>query len=143
MNFIVQNDYEGQPKPDKNEDDAAERTIPDIAEMSESLKSSQQDSEELPSNFMGLFDMNLYKTDFDIVKDAIGLYSELAVKHDPQTLIPPQFETPLLGLIPSVFPPILCEQPPPKLELFDLDTEFADSTYKIFLSKKIGLSQLS
>ena len=40
MNFIVQNDYEGQPKPDKNEDDAAERTIPDIAEMSESLKSS-------------------------------------------------------------------------------------------------------
>jgi len=48
-----------------------ERTIPDIAEMSENLKSSLQDSEELPSNFMNLFDMSLHKTDFDLVKDAI------------------------------------------------------------------------
>lgn len=40
MNFIVQNDYEGQPKPDKADDHDAERTIPDIAEMSENLKSS-------------------------------------------------------------------------------------------------------
>ena len=83
MNYIVQNDFEGVPKPDKDGDHDAERTIPDIAEMSESLKSSLQDSEELPSNFMGLFDMNLYKTDFNIVPNAISLYKELGVKHDP------------------------------------------------------------
>jgi intraflagellar transport protein 52 len=49
----------------------------------------------------------------------------LNVKHEPLTLIPPQFETQMLGLIPAVFPPILRELPPPNLELFDLDEEFA------------------
>jgi intraflagellar transport protein 52 len=37
----------------------------------------------------------------------------------------PQFETPLLGLAPAVFPPILRELPNPSLEEFDLDDEFA------------------
>jgi len=40
-------------------------------------------------------------------------------------LIVPQFETPLLGLQPAIFPPIPRELPPPPLELFDLDEEFA------------------
>lgn len=133
LNYINNNDYEGQPKPEKYDDHEVERTVPDIAEMSESLKSSLQDSEDLPSNFMNMFDMNLHKTDFEMVKDSINLYAEMNVKHDNLTLIPPQFETPMLGLVPSVFPPILCELPPPKLELFDLDTEFADFRYLFFL----------
>ena len=41
------------------------------------------------------------------------------------SLIPPQFETPMLGLVPAVFPPILRELQTPNLELFDLDEEFA------------------
>lgn len=131
LNYINNNDYEGQPKPEKYDDHEVERTVPDIAEMSESLKSSLQDSEDLPSNFMNMFDMNLHKTDFEMVKDSINLYAEMNVKHDNLTLIPPQFETPMLGLVPSVFPPILCELPPPKLELFDLDTEFADFSVKL------------
>jgi intraflagellar transport protein 52 len=47
------------------------------------------------------------------------------VKHDILTLIPPQLETPMLGLQPATFPPILRELPNPSLELFDLDDEFA------------------
>jgi len=55
----------------------------------------------------------------------------LNVKHEVLTLIPPQFETPMLGLQPAVFPPILRELPPPNLELFDLDEEFAQEKYLI------------
>lgn len=47
------------------------------------------------------------------------------IKHEPLTLIIPEFETPMLGLQPAVFPPIVKELPPPPLELFDLDEEFA------------------
>jgi intraflagellar transport protein 52 len=46
-------------------------------------------------------------------------------------LIVPQFETPLLGLQPAVFPPIVKELPPPPLELFDLDEEFASEKLSI------------
>lgn len=65
----------------------------------------------------------------------MGLYKQLKVKHDTLTLIPPQFETPFLGLQPALFPPILKELQPPKLELFDLDGEFA--------SEKIKLAQVT
>lgn len=51
------------------------------------------------------------------------------------TLIVPQFETPLLGLQPAVFPPIVKELPPPPLELFDLDDEFASEKYRLLLRK--------
>jgi intraflagellar transport protein 52 len=66
------------------------------------------------------------------VPEAIGLYKKLNVKYETLTLIPPQFETPMLGLVPAVFPPILGELPPPKLELYDLDDEFADQKYYRF-----------
>lgn len=41
----------------------------------------------------------------------------------------------MLGLVPAVFPPILKELPPPNLELFDLDEEFA--------LEKVRLAQLT
>lgn len=66
----------------------------------------------------------------------------MEVKHEPLTLIVPQFETPLLGttslilgLAPGVFPPVLKELPNPSLELFDLDDEFSQ--------EKVRLAQLT
>ena len=50
---------------------------------------------------------------------------KLHVKHEPLTLIPPQFEVPLPPLQPAVFMPPMRELPPPALDLFDLDQEFA------------------
>jgi len=47
------------------------------------------------------------------------------------TLIPPSLETPMLGLTPATFPPILRELPIPNLELFDLDDEFASEKVKL------------
>ena len=70
-----------------------------------------------------------------MVPEARRLYEELGVKHEPLTLIPPQFETPLPALRPAVFPPVLRELPPVKLDLFDLDEQFA--------SEKTRLAQLT
>ena len=60
-----------------------------------------------------------------MIPESIKCFEQLGVKHETLTLIPPQFETPMLGLMPATFNPILRELPPPNLELFDLDDEFA------------------
>lgn len=59
----------------------------------------------------------------------------MRLKHEPLTLIQPEFETPLPPLQPATFPPILRDLPPPALELFDLDECFA--------SEKVRLAQLT
>ena len=80
-----------------------------------------------------MFDNELFKYDLDHVPEVIKLYQQVGVKHEPLILIQPQFETPMLGLVPAVFPPILKELPPPSLELFDLDDEFASEKYSQIL----------
>ena len=72
-----------------------------------------------------MFETNLFKYDFDLVPETVALYKSMEVKHEQLTLIVPQFEVPLLGLAPGVFPPVLRELPNPPLELFDLDDEFS------------------
>ncbi|CAE7764041.1 Intraflagellar transport protein 52-like [Symbiodinium microadriaticum] len=67
---------------------------------------------------------------------AVKLYHQLGVKHEPLTLIPPQFETPMPALQPAargprVFPPCLREPPPPSLDLFDLDEQFASERVRL------------
>jgi intraflagellar transport protein 52 len=47
------------------------------------------------------------------------------LKHEPLTLIPPQFETPMPALQAAVFPPTLKDLAPPSLDLYDLDEQFA------------------
>lgn len=109
--------------------------VPDISTMSEQLKSCLQTSEDLSNNFRSLFDYSMFKFDTDMVPECNKLYAKMKVKHEALTLIPPQFETPLPGLTPAVFPPNLKEPQPPNLELFDLDDEFA--------SEKVRLDQLT
>lgn len=101
-------------------------SAPDISELAENLKPCLQDSEDLSRNPKNLLFKKLFSINFNLVPQAIQLYKQLHVKYEQLTLIPPQFETPMLGLVPAVFPPILSELPPPKLELFDLDDEFSD-----------------
>jgi len=66
-----------------------------------------------------------------MLPESLKLYEKLNVKREPLKLINPIFETPMLGLTPSVFPPILMELDAPKLELFDLDDEFANQEIKL------------
>lgn len=84
---------------------------------------------------MTLFNEKLYRFDTDLIPESLKLFQEFGIKHEPLTLIPPQFETPMPALQAAVFPPTLKELPPPSLDLFDLDEQFA--------SEKIRLAQLT
>lgn len=86
---------------------------------------SWQECDEIPRDWTTLLDDTLFKFDTSLLPEAVSLYAKYGVKKAPLTLIPPQFETPLPPLQPAVFPPSIREPPPPVLELFDLDEQFA------------------
>lgn len=109
--------------------------IPHTQGLAMNLRSCLQENEQLPRDFTQLFDDSLFKFDTDLIPEAVKLYHQLGVKHEPLTLIPPQFETPMPALQPAVFPPCLREPPPPSLDLFDLDEQFA--------SERVRLAQLT
>jgi len=109
--------------------------IPHTQGLAMNLRSCLQENEPLPRDFTQLFDGALFKFDTDLIPDGVKLYQQLGVKHEPLTLIPPQFETPMPSLQPAVFPPCLREPPPPNLDLFDLDEQFA--------SERVRLAQLT
>jgi len=44
-----------------------------------------------------MFETELFKYDFEMVPEISSLFKTMEVKHEPLTLIVPQFETPLLG----------------------------------------------
>lgn len=107
------------------------RMCPDIESLSENLKCAIQDVDDASGNFLGLFERSHFRTHFDLLPESLALYKQLGVKQEPIKLINPLFETPLLGLRPAVFPPILVEPEEPALELFDLDDEFANPEAKL------------
>ena len=109
--------------------------VPDITALADRLRSCLQESDDLPKDFTTLFNNNLYKFDTDLVPESIELYKTLGIKHEPLTLIPPQFETPMPQLQAAVFLPCIKDLPPPSLDLFDLDEQFA--------SEKIKMAQLT
>ncbi|KAF7260150.1 hypothetical protein EG68_02289 [Paragonimus skrjabini miyazakii] len=99
--------------------------VPDITSLANSLKSCLQDSDEIPQNIAELFDQSLFNMDLNLVPHALNAYEKLQVKHEPLSLITPQFETPLPPIQPAVFPPNFREPGPPALELFDLEEQFS------------------
>jgi intraflagellar transport protein 52 len=101
-------------------------TVPNIEALAEKLKSCIQEAPDISHNFLSKFESNLFEANFDHLPESLKMYDRLNVTYGPLKLIPPIFETPMLGLTPSVFPPILIDLEPPKLELFDLDDEFAN-----------------
>ena len=105
--------------------------VPDITALADRLRSCLQEADELPRNFTTLFNERLYKFDTDLIPDAIKLYAQVGVKHEPLTLSPPQFETPMPALQAAVFPPTLKELPPPSLDLYDLDEQFASEKIRL------------
>lgn len=109
--------------------------LPDTASLAERLRPCMQESEELPRNFVKLFDNSLFEFSPKLVPETLKLYEQLGVTHEPLKLITPQFETPLPPLQPAVFPPTLREPPGPALDQFDLDEHFA--------SERLRLAQLT
>merc|ERR1712014_404187 len=109
--------------------------IPHTQGLAMNLRSCLQENEPLPKDFTQLFDESLFKFDTDLIPEGVKLYEQLGVKHEPLTLIPPQFETPMPALQPAVVPPYLREPLAPALDLFDLDEQFA--------SERVRLAQLT
>ncbi|VEL39538.1 unnamed protein product [Protopolystoma xenopodis] len=105
--------------------------VPDISSLGDQLKACLQESDEVPSNVSTLFDQSLFAMDTSMVSKAIAAFDKLRVKHEPLTLIVPQFETPLPPLQPAVFPPNFQELPTPALELFDLDEHFSTAKSRL------------
>eukprot|EP00887_Chlorella_sp_A99_P001106 scaffold14.g1106.t1 len=79
----------------------------------------------LPADFTSLFSTSLFKLDLSLVPEVGRLYQQLGVPRKRLQLWRPELEVPFPPLQPAVFPPMLREPPPPPLELFDLDEEFA------------------
>mmetsp|Transcript_10710 Transcript_10710/g.35860 ORF Transcript_10710/g.35860 Transcript_10710/m.35860 type:complete len:202 (+) Transcript_10710:833-1438(+) len=105
--------------------------VPDTGALASRVRCCLQEAEEIPRDFASMFDDKLFKFDTDEIPEAIKLYKQLDVKHEVLTLIPPQFEAPLPPLQPAVFPPALREPPPPALDLFDLDEQFASERVRL------------
>ncbi|KAK3790257.1 hypothetical protein RRG08_034820 [Elysia crispata] len=105
--------------------------LPNIARLSDQLKTCLQESDDIPRDITTLFDSSMFKLDTSLVPKSIKAFEELKVKHEALTLITPQFETPLPPLNPAVFPPTFRELPPPSLELFDLDEQFSSEKVRI------------
>jgi len=105
--------------------------VPDTSGLAAKVRSWLQESEDLPKDFTVLFNQGLFQFDTNLVPDTLKLFKDLDVKHEPLTLIPPTFETPMPSLEPAVFPPSLKELEPPNLELFDLDEQFANEKIKL------------
>lgn len=72
--------------------------VPDITALADRLRSCLQESDELPRNFTSLITDKLYKFDTDLIPESINLFQQCGIKHEPLTLIPPQFETPMPSL---------------------------------------------
>lgn len=111
--------------------------IPDTLAISEQLKICLQEGEEIPRDFTKCFYQTLYRLDTTLLPPTLRVFEEIKVRHEPLTLIHPQFETPLPPLAPALFPPQIKEIPNPSLDLFDLDEGFSsDRTRMAQLTNK-------
>jgi intraflagellar transport protein 52 len=114
-----------------NEDIVENQYVPDTGALASRRRYCLQEAEEVPRDPSAMFDHTLFQFDTDNIPEVIQLYEQLDVKHEPLSLIQPQFEAPLPPLQPAVFPPALREPPPPSLDLFDLDEHFASERVRL------------
>ncbi|KAL7292974.1 hypothetical protein TKK_0013424 [Trichogramma kaykai] len=107
--------------------------VPDVTQQAERPRVCTQDLEsvDMPREYTKLFKHDLYSINLDMVPASLKAYDDLDVKHEPLSLIAPNFETPLPATQPSVFPPTFQELPPPALELYDLDEAFSSNLLKL------------
>ena len=139
LEFLIELNITGKEELNKIDAEHPEVTerwyTPDVASMSERLRSCIQESERMKPDIRDNFDDGLFKMDLSFVTDTQELSKVLGLKNEPLETVAPQFDTALPPLTPAVFPPQMREPPGPVLELFDLDDAFA--------SPKARLAQLA
>eukprot|EP01062_Namystynia_karyoxenos_P017978 TRINITY_DN16646_c0_g3_i1.p1 TRINITY_DN16646_c0_g3~~TRINITY_DN16646_c0_g3_i1.p1 ORF type:complete len:538 (+),score=199.32 TRINITY_DN16646_c0_g3_i1:117-1730(+) len=105
--------------------------LPDIGSLAERPRVCLESPEELSRDSTTMFDLSMFKFDTDLIPETVKAYEQLNVKHEPLTLIQPEFHTPLPPFYPATFPPIHREPPHPALDLFDLDEHFASERQRL------------
>eukprot|EP01065_Artemidia_motanka_P046869 TRINITY_DN7199_c0_g1_i1.p1 TRINITY_DN7199_c0_g1~~TRINITY_DN7199_c0_g1_i1.p1 ORF type:complete len:534 (+),score=181.17 TRINITY_DN7199_c0_g1_i1:54-1604(+) len=117
---------------DADEPDIADyHHLPDVGSLAERPRVCLESPEELPRDSTTMFDLSMFKFDTDLIPETVKAYEQLNVKHEPLTLIQPEFHTPLPPFYPATFPPIHREPPHPDLDLFDLDEHFASERQRL------------
>ena len=134
IHFLAQNDSavvfdRSQSTKDTRIDES--KTVPDIEALSERLRSCLQRNEPLPQDLNSILYTDMLAFDTSLIPDVMYLYNSLDVKKESLTLIPPEFELPVPPLKPAVFHPKMKELPPPALDKFDLDEEFAENSIRL------------
>lgn len=140
MNFLTSQDKISFTPMDHDDMDSTDQNIvPETAELAEKPQLCLTDAinNTNSDDYYKLFDHRMYSMNTNLVPEALKLYEELGVKHEPLKLITPKFEAPYPPLQPAVFPPSFRDLPPPPLELFDLDEAFSSvfSTLAQFTNK--------
>ena len=107
------------------------RPVPDIEALSERVKCCLQEHAPLPQDLNALYCRKPLTFDTSMIPKVLKLYDELNVKHEPLSLIKPEFERPYPSLEPAVFQPRMMDLAPPALEQFDLDEEFAEPAVRL------------
>lgn len=109
--------------------------LPHTGVLAERWKSCLQEGDDMPSDFTQMFERKLFRMDTCILPKVLQAYNDMKIKHEPLTLIAPNFDTPLPPLQPAVFPPEFRDLDPPALDLFDLD--------QCYSSEKVRLAQIT
>jgi intraflagellar transport protein 52 len=104
---------------------------PDIASMSEHLRSCIQESEKMSSDLVDNFYGGRFTMDLGYISETQKLAQTLELKNEPLEIVAPRFDTALPPLTPAVYPPQMKDPPGPVLELFDLDDAFASSKTRL------------
>ena len=124
--------------------------VPDINEskfvshifgLAERTRCCLQEIEEPPKDFKVLFDGSLFHLRNVLGKEAVHLHFVLSLKYETLGLIDPKFFIPMVSLRPSVFLPSLREPNVPRIELFDLEDEFASEQFRLTTILKRTLNQ--
>lgn len=104
--------------------------IPDLNYLSELPLSCFQDSEPVPENVQSLVEEKLFATDNANLPQILAAYEHLEMPHEKLTLIRPEFKNPMPKLKPATSGPLLRAPPGPRLEFYDLDSEFMPTRIK-------------
>lgn len=107
------------------------RAVPSIASLANRLKVCVQEESPLPQDLMSLYDDKQFGFDTSYIPEVLTLYEALNIPHKPLTLIKPEFEKPIPQLRLATFKPRMRDLPPPALDLYDLDEDFADNATRL------------
>ena len=87
--------------------------LPDVESLAERLRVCLESPEDLPRDSTTMFDLSMFKFDTELIPESVKSYELTNVKHEPLTLIQPEFHTPLPPFYPATVPPIHREPPHP------------------------------